>query len=393
MMTTFGIVSTRDAGDNWDLICEGGAGYADTEPGIAITVAGTLIAGFSNGVGVGRAQGCEWSVVDLDGRPAVDVSVAAGGALALATLAGQSYIYRSVDDGASFQMLGVPLPAGLAGLTLDAAPSDAGRLYVSAIEVATEAGKLVRSDDSGQTWSVFDVPTSGTDFGPFIGAVDPNDANVVYVRSAGGPGTLFVTKDGGATFSEAYKSPTGNLRGFALSPDGSTVAVGTEFDGLWRAPTTTLAFQKVSELPIRCLTWRQAGLYACVNEALYNDCFSVGLSTDEGTSFTPLLALGAVRGPLDCDVATSVGAVCPASWPGISDQIDTPGCRGEGGGGGASGAGGATADAPSPSDDGCGCRVVGVATSPPWLALGLLLGLGLRRQRLDRVDAVVDRVR
>ena len=59
---------------------------------------------------------------------------------------------------------------------------------------------------------------------------------------------------------------TGNMLGFALSPDGATVAVGGDTGGIWTAPTDTLAFTKVSTVGAKCLTWTNEGLYACGND-------------------------------------------------------------------------------------------------------------------------------
>ena len=61
---------------------------------------------------------------------------------------------------------------------------------------------------------------------------------------------LVVSGDAGLTWKTAFEG-TGALLGFALSPDGATVAVGGDKDGLWTAPKDTLAFTKVSELEVR----------------------------------------------------------------------------------------------------------------------------------------------
>ncbi|MEQ9324656.1 MAG: hypothetical protein RIF41_36160, partial [Polyangiaceae bacterium] len=267
------------------------------------------------------------------------------------------------------------LPAGFAALTVDVAPTDPMRVYASGVDVNADEGQLARSDDAGVTWTTRPIPGSDTEFQPFIGAMDPLDADRLYVRLTG-PGRLFVTEDAGDTWTEIFTSPMNKLLGLAVSPDGQSVAVGTEFDGMWRASTDDFAFDKVSEVAVRCLTWTDQGLYACVNEFLVGDGFIVGLSDDGGDTFEPLVSLACIRGMLSCEPGTRVGDLCPARWPALGDQLmsDTCGQSGAGGGGAmgaggsASGGGGSGTGGGDP-DEGCGCVVVGSggdANGPRW---------------------------
>ena len=128
---------------------------------------------------------------------------------------------------------------------------------------------------------------------------------MLYVRLDGNPtDQLVVSKDGGATWTKVFetKTPvlgaTSPLLGFALSPDGSMVAAGGPVDGLWTAPASTLAFTQVSTMSALCLTWSPAGLYGCADEMA--DGFTAGISTDQGKTWTPLLHLAGLCGPLAC---------------------------------------------------------------------------------------------
>jgi MYXO-CTERM domain-containing protein len=199
----------------------------------------------------------------------------------------------------------------------------------------------------------------------------------------GSPGRLLVSTDSGKMWSEAFKG-MGILKGFALSPDGKIIAVGGEGDGIWRAPTDTLQFEQRSKVGVQCLAWSTVGLYACAGE--FKASFTVGLSTDEGASFTPVMHLACVRGPLMCGPETDVGQQCPSVWPATADLIDQPSCMPDAGGGGSGGGGGGT-DGGTPDagpgsgggggkgdEGGCGCHTAS-PDSPGWGAL--LLGLGL----------------
>ena len=134
---------------------------------------------------------------------------------------------------------------------------------------------------------------------------------------------MLVTHDGGTTWTTAFQG-TGGLLGFALSPDGATILVGGAKDGLWRASTSDLTFAKVSPLGVLCLAWASPGVYACADEA--TDGFTVGLSTDEGATFTAVMHRADLTGPLACDAGTSVGAQCPALWPATECVIGAASC-------------------------------------------------------------------
>src|SRR5262249_42292132 len=132
---------------------------------------------------------------------------------------------------------------------------------------------------------------------------------------------------------------TADLLGFALSPDGSTVAVGGPKDGLWTAPASTLAFTRASTMSALCLTWSSAGLYGCADELA--DGFTAGISTDQGKTWTPLLHLAGLCGPLACGAESGVTRLCTDLWPLMASGIGAPGCQGQSSSNGSSGAGGA----------------------------------------------------
>src|SRR6185436_19824708 len=112
-------------------------------------------------------------------------------------------------------------------LTVDTAPSDPSRVYVSGrFGEPTYAGAIERSSDRGRTWERLEVPGSDDTHLAYIGAVDPHNPDVIYVRLDGDPiDSLLVSSNAGQTFTPVFQSK-GELLGFALSPDGATVLVG-----------------------------------------------------------------------------------------------------------------------------------------------------------------------
>src|SRR5262249_41593010 len=155
-------------------------------------------------------------------------------------------------------------------------------------------------------------------------AIDPKSSLVLYVRVRADVDTLVVSSDGGSHWNQVFQGK-GGLFGFALSPDGSRLAIGGTSDGVWVAPTSTLTFVQQSTLGARCLPGPAAGLYACADET--TDGFTIGVSGDDGKTFTPVLHQTEIRGPLQCPAATTVGAKCPGLWPTTQCAIGVGTCQ------------------------------------------------------------------
>lgn len=348
--TTYGILTTRAGGEPWDWICETGVGYSSLfHPAVALLEDGTAIAGLSDGLAVAHTDGCSWEKASgaIDGAYVVDVSVeksAPSHAVAVTSsgAAGAGKFFTSEDDAITWVQTGADLPAGFIPLSVDVAPSDPSRVYVSALAggAGTLKGSLLVSLDRGATWTPITVPLTDGDHAPYIGAIDPVNPDRVYVRTDGSPGHLIAFDRSTGTFDELYAGQ-GYLRGFALSPDGATMLVGGSSDGVLRASAASPTFVKVSSVSTRCLTWTSEGVYTCATE--FSDGFTVGLSKDEGATFEPIMHLACVRGPLACPAQSSVGKACPGEWDAVAQLIGAASCGGAGGSTSAGGAGGSSA--------------------------------------------------
>jgi MYXO-CTERM domain-containing protein len=172
---------------------------------------------------------------------------------------------------------------------------------------------------------------------------------------------------------------TSALLGFALSPDGSEVRVGTETDGIHGARTSDLIFTQVNALGVRCLTWAGDRLYACAKEAVSG--FTIGRSTDKGVTFEAIHHLSCLSGPDPaCAVGTSVTDACQAKWAAQKQILQTNLCEGATS---SSSSGGGATPPDGDADDGCGCAIPESGDDTPVsfvvavLALGLLV-VGLR---------------
>lgn len=334
---TFGIVQSDDRGASWSWICEQAIDVSGViaDPPLGLTEDGSLVLLPPTGSAlVSHDRGCSWLRMGppLAGRRGADLTVDPSDDKRLlvltSTLSGvsdagfgayENLLIETRDSSASFQVLST-LPGDFEAETVEIARSDARRIYVSGSDaVDGRVGVVMRSDDGGQTWlrSTFPLPAGSGSL--LISAIHPTDPDRLWLRvSARGdtlgllPARLYSSADKAQSF-QLLASTTKGMFGFALSPDGSTLAYGGPSDGLFVGPADgSSAFSKRSGLGVRCLRWREDGLlYACASEP--SDPFSVGVSSDQGQNFRPLYRLRDTC-PSACAAGSSFALSCEAAW-------------------------------------------------------------------------------
>ena len=389
LRATFGLLQSRDAGHSWSWICEAAVGYMG-DPALALLGGGNLLAGFFGSVAVSADQGCGWRSLTLDAQYqyAFDATLdpadpARAWVLTVSVDGTRQVSLLSVDDSGTIQQT-LPVGQGFVPSTVEVAPSDPARIYVTgAIENAPSI--VLRSEDGGHNWVRFSFDAYGS-LPLFISAIDPLDPNLLYARIDNQPiGTtaptqrqpadhLLVSRDAGETWDTVF-SLDGDLFGFALSPDGSRIATGGPDQGVYLANKRELDFQPVPApvRGLRCLRWTAEGLLACGQESL--DGWTVGLSRDEGQSFEPLWHVQDLS-PLECAPATTTGAACPSLWPDVARTIGAQG--------GDPLPPGGVASPPAPAKDDGGCALRRAPSAPAsWLPLAAALGW-LERRRLRK---------
>ena len=186
--------------------------------------------------------------------------------------------------------------------TLEVAPSDPHRLYVSGYRGvgASVTGVLLASADDGATWTARDIPLDpAKEKSAFIAAVDPTNPERVYVRTSGDQTSrLIVTNDAGRAFTTVFRGAS--LDGFALSPDGAKVHVGGIRDGLWVASAADFQFRRTSSVGVRCLQRAATTPYICSSPP---SGFIVGASEDDGVMIARKLQFDSIRGALSLHFA------------------------------------------------------------------------------------------
>lgn len=332
---TFGLLVTRDRGRSWGWICERAIGFNGPEdPSYVVTKSGAIVAGLFDGLRVSRDQGCSWEPVKTDATVFVDLTTRNDGAVvALAssydrhTDAGSTYktqLYLSTDDARSFVALGPRLDPTLLAETVDVAPSDPSRIYVSAVRGAdtSRQGVLMVSTDGGKHWTERATALEPKELAPFIAAVDPKRADRVYLRTSASPENatrLLVTDDAGKSYRRLLAAK-GPLLGFALSPDGTTLHAGGPDDGLFTgsAGADGGELAPVAKLKVQCLARTGETLWACSNEA---SGFVAGTSRDGGGTFQAQVHLRDIGGPITCGEGTAVGKECGADWKKLVSEL------------------------------------------------------------------------
>jgi hypothetical protein len=405
LRATFGILLSRDDATTWTWLCEDALGIPPStseDPSLGLTAGDALIAGLYRGLEVSRDTGCDWTFLPaLVNQHAVDITVrSASPHAAVALVSTQStapadsgvvyatQLYETANDGATWSALGAPFDPTVSVTSVEVAASDPNRLYVSGFRAsALFTPLLFVSLDGGGSWSEHALPQLSHDLGLYIAAVDPQSADLVYLRTEGAPNPsgrsrLFVTRDQGQSFQTVLSLPSAML-GFALSPDGSTIHAGIDKGGLFVASRDALlaaaaadgglaavgdaggsassAFRQTSSIHVRCLATRGAELWACSDEA---SGFVAGVSLDEGATFTPKLHLNGIAGPIACVGDATAGQCSGAAFQQLCQTLK--GC-GDDGGTEAGAADAADAAPGVPPGEGagphgsssCGCSAVG----------------------------------
>lgn len=341
LAVTFGLLVTRDDGAHWHWTCESAVGFMGTfDPDYAITASGTIYATTFGGVTMTR-DGCHWSHLPrpLDEAYVPVITVGPDDIVyAAASAPDDNRVYRSTDDGVSFVPLGaVGQPADF-WTSIEVAPSDPRRIYLTGFRsmgAATRQRVMFRSQDGGQTWA--ELPTTaliGTDISDLqIAAISPTDPERVLVRvTLTGPGlqeTIYLTENAGTTaaagptWAKVYEV-TDNIPGVVIRADG-TALLATPFHGLQRSSDGGRTFAAVPDVMFegRCLVERSDRvLFLCANDLPPDSRALTSSTTAAAGSWTPRLRFADLTAPIDCPVGTVQKDDCEAVvWCGLVPQL------------------------------------------------------------------------
>jgi hypothetical protein len=322
----FGLMASDDLGATWRYVCEPWVTTGSSDPLAVVNVLfyqvaadGAVLANTTVGA-LNRSGdgGCSWtrSTGAIDGASVTDFFPSPTDpsfVVAVTTTANGSSVWPSNDGGKTF---GSPAlyPANALITSVEIARSAPGTLY-AALSGAGVA-RLLRSADSGKTWTAYDLPAvNGVVPQPRILAIDPDDADLVYVRLLGPPSDSIAVASGGGQSVQVALTISGVFSAFARGSD-KTLYAGTPDGKLYVRPPQGSFGAPIPGPRFRCLGQRlgSSDLYACGD--MFQDGFSVGVSRDGGKTFQKVMKLLELQGPLTCP---TVQTACAAHWARIQN--------------------------------------------------------------------------
>jgi MYXO-CTERM domain-containing protein len=311
LATNFGLVTSADAGRTWIWSCElpvsnyGRLYQLGPPPArrLYAIASGKLIfsddaaCGWQAAGGALSAQLAEDAFVDpSDGSHVLAIGLATGAGGTVYSL------LASTDGGSTF---GGPVYTAASGdlLTgIEIAASDPRTLVLALAHGPTGAPTLAVSTDGGLTWTLTDL-TAALGAGQLrIVAIDPNDADRVFLRQLGPSGdALAVATHAGATVTAAVTFAAGALTAFVRTSAGTLLAAGTAAGApvLFRSTDDGATFGAVAQPPhVLALAARSGIVYAATDTTF--EPYAEATSTDDGTTWTPGLTFGEVAAIAPC---------------------------------------------------------------------------------------------
>jgi hypothetical protein len=168
------------------------------------------------------------------------------------------------------------------------------------------------SSDGGSTWEEQELTNDRLPLG-----FHPTDPNVLFARepipnlTLDPRDRLVRSSDGGKTFELIKELPF--LDAFAATPDGSSIWIGSQTDGLQVSKDGGKTFTRVLEdtiISVYCLQYRQDRLWACTRVAPNNG--GIHYSDDKGATFSKLLQFDEVTSQVICQ--NDVEMACATPW-------------------------------------------------------------------------------
>jgi hypothetical protein len=319
LATNFGLIISDDDGASWTWTCEqpetaNGTLYAVGPPPMDRYFSVSPIVGLAHS----DDASCSWSLAKgtLEGLLTTDFWADPSNGQRVYAIAQDPNgattpkVYPSDDAGTTF---GAPIYDATSAdvlMGVESARSDPKTIYVAAFTVPGIHPKLLRTRDGGATWTTLDLePVLGPNNFRLI-AVDPADANTVTLRVIQSDGeAVAISHDGGETFAKPIFLAGGVLTSYAKLESGTQLVAGFVLDKAhgFRSTDGGKTFQDWQVPHLRAMGVRAGKLYGAAKN--YSDDWAVGVSTDEGLTFTPLTRYDQVKSIRAC-VQTTCQDTC-----------------------------------------------------------------------------------
>jgi uncharacterized protein (TIGR03382 family) len=349
---TFGMVISHDGGATWHWMCEKAVLYGGLfDPDYVYAPSGALFATTFDGSLVNR-DGCVFAPIAAFGKKFFSsITQGPDGALLMAAAdvpdgmgnLGDAKIYKSTNDGMAFNT------GATAGMindwynSIEVAPTDATRVYVSGYRLGTGGAR---------SWQIYRSSNGGTSFTPVTSTgfttSDNSSIDIVGIKR-GAPDTVFVrvslvdgttgdaiwrSDNAGQSWTKIFPTtanPVKDEMSFVVRANGDIV-VGTRNSGAFvaRGPTNA-TWETLAGAPhINCLVENTAGeVWACTQN------FAVpGTPSDDAgimkttnlTSWTKVLRYQDIQAPVECPAGTRQHDQCVYDCPDVTYNDNPASC-------------------------------------------------------------------
>ena len=406
---TFGLLVSKDGGTTWRWFCEDAIKYSGMyDPDYAYSPTGALFATTFDGSLVNR-NGCTFDATPFGTKFMSAIALGPTGHVFAGTVhppdpatsdPGDSKVYKSSDDGATFAVSAMPAAVGLWWSSIEVAPTDATRVYLSGyrLDNGDRLFELYKSINGGTSYMAITttgITTTRNSTIEIVGIsklnVDHVYARVTYQNVNTISDAIYRTTNGGTSWTKIREAQ--DELAFVVRANGDLV-VGGKNTGVFvsRTPSNGAVWDALTGAPhVNCLVENAAGeVWACTQNfgspQVPADGAGIMKSTDLAT-WTPVLRFQDILGPAECAAGTLQQDVCvsppPPSaspWCGLKNQFGIPNnptnCPAVFDAPPDAGGGDNTVKVPDP-----GCCDNNAGGSPAGLALGALVAMLLVRPR------------
>jgi hypothetical protein len=322
-----GLLVSDDDGATWSWICEDAIGYFAALFQLGPAPDENLYAITEAGLSVSIDAGCSWQHAPGIAQHAGDVFADPSDpqrvlAVAQVDTLADSHVLSDIvaasnDGGLSFgPAMYMTSVASITGVEI--ARSDPNAIYLTMSSLQQQHPYIARSQDAGATWMQLDL-SSQLGRKPLvmrIVAVDPVDANTLYLRlSDGVQDALAITHDAGTTVQVALQLDS-SMSAFLLRSDGALIVASADAMSFISSDAGASFSPWSNDFHIHALAENNGALYATANSKA--DGFSVAVSADGGGHWKPLLRLDQLRGPVGCG---AMPKQCDLAWTQLQPTI------------------------------------------------------------------------
>jgi hypothetical protein len=353
LAATYGAVFSHDGGLTWRWLCETAVGYGgDYDPDYTYTASAATFATTYDGMTIARDD-CVFATGPLGVTIPRQIALDRDGVLLVAMSdsgvdepprPADYRIYRSIDDGMTWN---AGVTAGIGGevwQSMEFAPSDPLRVYLTGHRLTgTTTFVMFRSDDGGASFAPLSVAAFAVDDDSRleIAAISPVDPDRVLVRVKGwGPtvgDAFWLSIDAGVSWTEVLRVGD-NARAVVFRASGEVV-IGSLGAGIHRSIDHGETFTELTSDHPDVTCFREhpttGEVWACTeNLAQPPFDYSVMKTTDFAT-WTGVMRLQELAGPVECPGGTVQQECCacnsdacteenPPQWPLMAAQYGIP---------------------------------------------------------------------